>query len=840
MGYRNLINKFTAGELDPKFLGEVDYDGYRKGARKLRNVICTPQGAAQKRFGTVYNATLQNGVGFITSENECRLIPFEYLSSEVYWFVLMSNGAGGCRLNVYLDDTFQQTIDPFSTFTPAQIPDIRWVEDVNKLIFLHESHIPVIVQRIAANNWSVNNAVFSFYPGEDFSSLDNPTSNYTNNGTTFTPNNVNATTITASTAVFTSNHAGISPNGGGFFVGNGGIFRIMSVNAAGTIATGYSTEDFVDTTAIPGSEAFLAERAWGDGSVIGGAPAGANRGYPRHGGFFQSRLVLGGSPASPGTSYASEVKDYFSFDNSTTDAAGAWGVEAGVTGTDLINDIVSTKSLILLTNKGSSATSILVDTPTTPTNVFLNTQGQESSRNMDAVIINNQVLYADGAGNTIWTMVYDIPDSGYSVFNASIISSHLIRNPQWAAVFDPVDVDGRYYLLVNTDGTLAVYNTILEENIKSWTLAQTIGKFVDVGCVANQGKVLAKRKVNTGATTTGLAQAVYTVDDEFHVFRNVTATIDAGTGTAVMQADDNYLLVGSEIPWTRMTFVFGTPASADADLVFQFLTNTGEWETFVPDTDTTIGFSQNGSITWDYTDLSNWKSQVISNVETVYGDTLVYYWIRIMRDNAAAITPPTINTMFINTANRIHLERLAFSETIDDAAKDVVMDCTVNTTSNGLGIVSGLTYLAGQNVFVFANDFPLQTYYVSATGTIELDFQGALITDATIRLGLDTPPTIVPMPIVALLQDGYSVYDPKMIKSLYIDFYETLGLTVQGQNVPQVVPGVFMTDRIPIPISSFEEVPTYAGWDPRVDIVISQSYPAKMTIRGISYEVELT
>jgi hypothetical protein len=831
MGYRNLINKFTAGELDPKFLGEVDYEGYRKGARKLRNVVCTPQGAATKRFGTVYEATLENDVGFITTEAECRIIAFEYLSSEIYWFLLMSDGIGGCRLQIYLDDALQQTIDPFSTFTTDQIPDIRWVEDVNKLIFLHPDHIPVLVQRVAANNWSVADIVFSFYPAEDFSTLDNPTNNYTNNGTTFTPNAMNATTITASTAVFTSNHAGIAPNGGGFFTGNGGIFRIMTVNAGGTVATGYSTEDFTSTAAILGSECFLAERAWGDGTAIGGAPAGAVRGYPRHGAFFQSRLVLGGSPASPGTAYASEVKDYFSFDNSNSDPSTGWGVEAGVTGTDLIEDVLSTKSLVLLTNKGSSATSILVDTATTPTNVFLNSQGQETSRNMDGVVINNQILYADFGGNTIWTMVYDIPDSGYSVFNASIISAHLVRNPQWAAVFDPAEIDGRYYLLINIDGTMAMYNTIIEENIKSWTLAQTTGSFVDVACVANDGKILAKRQVNTGATTAGLMQAVYTVDDEFFVFRNITAEANAGIPTEIMPADDNFILIGNEIPFTKLAFVFNTLASADCDLVFEFLTNTGSWEEFTPTSDTTLGFTLNGSITWDYNDLSNWKAQPISNVDTVYGDVLVYYWIRIMRDNAANITAPVLDTIRVNTANRIHMEKLMFGE---------YMDCTVETNSDVAGVVTGLTFLAGQNVFVFANGFPLQTYYVSEAGTITVDFQGALITEADITLGLDAPPYIVPMPIVALMQDGYNVYDPKELKSLYVDFYQTLGLIVQGQNVPQEVPGVFMTDKVPVPRSGFEEMPQFNGWDPRVDIVFSQSYPAPMTIRGISYEVELT
>jgi len=826
MGYRSLINKFTSGELDPRLLGEVDYEGYRKGARKLRNVLCIPQGAAQRRFGTDFNAAILDENGdYITDEDSAKLIAYEYLSSEIYWLVLKDNGNSGVNVDIYLDDVLQTTV-LLGSYVPADIPNIRWEEATNSIIFFNESYMPVILRRTSAAVWTSLTMVLSLYPTDDYSSLDSPDNNYTNNGTTFTPNAVAATTITASTAVFTSNHSGISPNAGGLFFGNGGVFRIVSVNAAGTIATGYALVDFADTSAIKGSDAKLAERAWGDGSVQGSAPAGASRGYPRHGAIFQSRFIMGGNTDAPGAAHASEVKEYLSFDDSNTEPSSGWGVEVGITGSDEIREFVSGKTLVILSSKGSSSTNILVEAPVTPLNVYLTTQGREGARNIDSVILNNQIMYADRAGNTIWSMIYDVPDSGYSVINASILSSHLIREPQWAAVFDPPDVDGRYYLLVNADGTMAIFNSILEENIKAWSLATTTGKFIDVAAVANQAKVLVKRKVSTD-TSVGDMNDIYTVDSTFNVFRSIIGTIVAGSGTTVLSASDSYVLIGNEIPFTEMNLTFDTPASADLQLEFEFLAEDGTWESFTP-TDGTAGFTSDGTIEWTFTGASmdNWGAKVIENAGTVYGDGQVLYWMRVRRTNSASVTAPIVDAWTINTESRIYLEQLLFSE---------VMDSVITTTANSIGLIMGLEHLSGQNVFVFANTFPLGTYYIDTDGLLLIPEAA----DADIIVGLDYKPYIVPMPLVALLQNGYSVYEPQHIKSIYIDYYESLGVTVNGQNVPQVVPGLFMTDYAPVPDSGYYELPSYGGWDPRVDITISQSYPAKMTIRGISYEVEI-
>lgn len=829
MGSRDLVNKFTSGELDPKFIAEVDYDGYRKAARKLRNVAVQPQGGCTRRFGTTYEQVIKNGANFITNIEQARLIEYEHANDEFYDIIIRPDTVNIVAFDIYLAGVFQVTVvAPANSYTVAMIRLIRWVKDYDRLILLHQQVFPYELRRIAANNWVLNPLQFQFFPTYDFTYSDNPatlpTPNtpYWTNGVTLTPNAMAATMVTASIAIFTSNHVG------GLIYGNGGVFRINSINAGGTVATGYTLVEFIDTSAIRGDQAAVHERAWNNGAAIGGAPAGIPRLWPGHGCFYQSRLVLGGSTALPGTAFASVVKSYFDFDDSDSDPSSSWGVEIGVTGNDIIQDILATKSLILLSNKGPGSTSNLVESPTTPLNAFLNSQGTEGSRNMNSVMIDNQILYADRAGNTIWSMAYEIPDTGYTVANASILSTQLIRGPRWADIFDPDDIDGRYYLLCNSDGTLAMYNTIKDENIFAWTLGLTTGSFIDVSCVANQAKVLTRRKVNTGATTTGGMDAVYTVDATFNAFRNKTVDVNAGTPVLFMAANNDYMLVGNEIPFDKLAFTFFVDAGAALGLSFEFLTNTSSWETFTPTSDTTAGFTMNGTISWAISDLSNWKAQSISRTAKPFGDLAVYYWIRIRRNNAAVVTIPVTNTIFNNTQNRIYMEKLDFS---------LVMDCTVKTTSDAAGNITGLTQLAGQNVFMFADDFPLQTYYVNSAGSVNITSANG---NRVITAGLDYTVNITPMPCIAVLGNGLSVYEPVKVMYMYLDFNETLGLTIQGQNIPQASPGIFMTEDVPEPVTDYYKVPSFGGWDPRKEFIISQSYPAPLTLLAISYTMEVS
>lgn len=825
MGFRDLVNKFTAGELDPKFLSEVDFDGYRKSARRLRNVFVTPQGIATKRPGTVYEQTISADGLPLSDPERVRLIGYDYSLDEIYWITITPAGAG-VQFTVYLGAAFITSAITMS-YTPAQIREIRWVVDVDRIILLHKDVPPRELRRNSALVWVINVLVFQYKPTYDFTYQDDPatlpTPNvpYWSNGVTLTPNAAAATFVTASTAIFTSNHVG------GLIFGNAGVFRIQTVNAAGTVATGFCVKDFTDTSAIRGDQAVVSETAWNDGAVIGVAPPGPNRGWPSHGCFYQSRLVMGNSPALTGVAFGSNVKAYSDFDDSELDDASSWGVELGVTGNDFITDIIAAKSLILLGNRGPASTSILIDTPTTPTNAFLNTQGTEGARNVDGIMLDNQVIYPDRAGNTVWSMSYEIPDTGYDVQNASILSSHLIRNPRWADIYDPDAIDGRYYLLVNGDGTLAVYNTIRDENIKAWTLAQTLGSFIDVSCVANEAKFLIRRKIGSPFGAIDTANAEYTVDSTFNAFRNVTASIDAGTSTNVMALEGDYLLIGNEIQFTQLNVTFNTPAGFDLNLTFEFLNDLGSWEEFTP-TDGTTGFTVDGIITWTYDDVSNWLAQPILRTTKIYDEYPNYYWIRIKRNLITATWSLATNilTMITNTRYVIYMERFSFNE---------YMDCVTSGSSNNNGDISGNPVLAGQKTFFFANDFPINDFTIDISGNATITAKNAML-----KMGLQCPPNITPMPLVAFMQNGVSIYEPAKADYMYIDFYQSLGITLDNKVLPNVVPGVYMTDEVPEPFSGYSKIALFKGWDPRVEFVISQSYPAPFTLRAVSYTIEVS
>jgi len=813
LGVSLLQNRFTAGELDPRFLAQVDFEQYSAGARKLRNVVVTPQGAVSRRFGgsfvdTVVDRTSANAP--VTDIEQVALLTYNFSPDETYFIVIRPDTTATVSFDIYLDNVLVDTVAAGgSTYNTTMVRDIRWVEASDRVIFLHNDVPFQQLVRTNSTTWAISAITLQFYPTFDFSSIDGVT--YTGSSFTFTPSaTTGAVTLTASGNIYTANHVG------GLYFGNSGVLRITAV-ASATSASGYTVEDFAATSAIRGDESLLVEPIWGAG---GGSPTGPVRGWPAHGAFYQGRLILGNSPTLPYRGSGSVVNDYYNFDDGETDATAGYSFNAGVGGNDTIQDIIGTKSLVAIGYQGPSATSILLEQATTAQNIFMNSQMHGGAERVDANVINNQILYVGQDGRSISSMTYELPDSGYTITNASALSAHLLSTPRKTAVFNPRNNDGYYYLVVNDDGTLAVFQVLLEENIKAWTLSETMGDFIDVASTGNEANALVKRRVNTGSTIGGTVDSAYTANDDFYRTADVTVALNsASTDVTLFATDGDYLVMGAAIEFGKMTVTLDTNASADIELVFSYLNNEGDWITFVPDSDGTTGFTGNGNIEWTITNLSNWTPQIIFN------GTKKYYWIRLQRTVDTLSTAPIEDTLTINLADRIYLEALDFG---------LLMDSVVTTTSSVNGLITGLTHLVGQRVYVYADEFPLGTYLVDSSGEITIS-----TVSAAVVVGIDYTPVIVPMPAVTLSPEGYNVYEPKKIKSAYVDFYQSLGVTVMGQDI--VISGTENVLTTPIPESQtgYYEVSPYLGWDPRAELEISQSYPAPMTVLGIGYRLEV-
>lgn len=827
MAFRTLVNNFTAGELDPRFLAMVDYENYHKGSRSFKQVVCIPQGGCTRRFGTNYTDVIvdrANGNAPITDKDLVRMLSYEFGADEKYDIIIRPDSTldGGQPVNIafdiYLGDVLVDTVyPPANTYTTAQIRDLRWAASTNRIIIYHNDVKFHQLVRTAFNNWAVNTITLQFYPGFDYTELDAPAQPYTSSGETFTPTATSGAVTVARSAgtstPFTDNHVG------GLIYGNSGVVRITTINSNISV-TGYTLLgfDFENTNAIRGDELLILEKAWGDGSAS--VVAGASRGWPGHGTFYQGRQVMANWKYEPGRGSASVVNAAFNFDDHDDDPSTGYSFEAGKDGNDVIQDVIGYKSLVTIGFKGPSATSILLDAPTTPTNVFVNPQGTERGAKIDGKIVNNQILYIDYTYDKVYSMFYDVPDTGYNVIDISSRSAHLITEARWADVFTPAEKDGKYYILVNEDGTLAVLLMIAEENIRSWSQCYTVGSFTDVAAAGDECKAIVERQINTGATIGGVPDKVYSVEPTFNIFTDVSSSVEAATNVTFYSVDSSYIVVGNEIQFTKIDVEFNTFASTDVGLVFEYLDDTGTWITFAA-TDGTTGFTVDGEISWDYSDVPNWEAQTLSGVARKY-------WIRISRTTDTVATAPIVDLFRINTATRLYRESLNF---------DIYMDCQINTTSDANGDITGLDALAGQLCFVFANDFPVGSYIVASGGTLAL---GDTYASADISIGIDYAPEVIPMPVVGFLQNGYNTYQPQHIDEAFIDYYESLGITANGQQVVPENNGAFMTVAVPTPVTGFYEIPVHKGWDPRQEIVISQSYPAPMTLLGIGLTVEVT
>lgn len=550
-------SNFTAGQIDPKVFARYDYGGYAKGCRLLRNAFVIPQGGFRKRFGTTYVATADvtdaDSIDLYTlvyNDNIVYLLVFQPLTIKIYIEntlcatvvspynaedivnirasqngtsndMVVVDGMHAPRLLVRTDNsavtitgvnttlntltvatTPSQTILPI-TFTttgalPTTSPQIypnrvyfsRRVDGTNFQIYssTEEAGNEINPFQVTAagsgtnsvifeNTWTFNAISFTFKPSFDFGP------SYT--AITFTPSAVTgSTTLTASSTIFTAELVG------GVFQGGGGAMRITGFTN-GTTVTGDVQNEFNGADPIPGSLAYLAAPAWSD-----------TRGWPRAVSFYQSRLVLGGSAGIPNGVWLSVTNEGNNFDDIDTVADSAITTTATSGLSNYVKAFTSTESLIVHTNTSSFSNSATQGAPVTPSNFYLSEQNRDGLGDTPPVHIDNQIIYLDRSNNSIKNLQYDIIQSKYVLNNISLQSSVVINRPVDMSGFsDPQFTDGSFVFIVNSDGTMAIYQSLIEQEISGWSICSTKqsngpGYFLRVANGLDRAWFAIKRRIN--------------------------------------------------------------------------------------------------------------------------------------------------------------------------------------------------------------------------------------------------------------------------------------------------------------------------------------------------------
>ena len=478
----DFTTNFSTGELDPLLRSRVDLQAYGNALAKATNVLIQPQGGLRRRPGLKHILELPN-TSTASAGNGVRLVPFQFSVDDSYMLCfthnrmyVIKNGAVVANINStgnnYLTTTIGSSI----------VDDMCWTQSADTLIVVHPDLQPVKIVRGANDaSWTVSTITFDSIPKYAF------TVAYSNPTTTLTPSAVSGNiTLTAGAATFNSGHVNQYING----TPQGRVKIVRFVSS--TVVEGITEYPFFNTTALASGSWELEtgyEDVWSSG-----------KGWPRSVTFHEGRLYFGGSKSRPSTVWGSKIGLFFDFvpNESLDDDA----VEATLDTNELnvITDIVSSRDFQVFTTGGEFYVPQQGTDPITPlTFTFKNVSRNGVKPGTRVQSVESGSVYIQRQGKSLNEFVFSDTQLTYITQRISLLSGHLLKNPQRIALRKASSTDESDLLLMTntTDGSMAVFSIMRSQQITAPSEFTTDGEFIDVGVDVTQIYVVTKRVFNS-------------------------------------------------------------------------------------------------------------------------------------------------------------------------------------------------------------------------------------------------------------------------------------------------------------------------------------------------------
>lgn len=476
----SIQTNFSSGEIDPLLRARVDLKQYQNGAETLTNVLVQPQGGVRRRGGLKYLMELPSGA---SPADGTRCVPFEFSVDDSYMLIFANQ-----RMYVFKDKTLITAINggandylSISALTSSVLSTMCWTQSADTLIITHKDINPIKIVRGANDaSWTATNITFTSIPKYAF------TITTSNPAYTLTPSAVSGSiTLTASGGTtFSSGSVGqyinASPQGRARIVGY----------TSGTVVTAVTEVPFFSTSAIAsGSWEYESgyEDVWS-----------SSKGWPRTCTFHEGRLYFGGSKNRPSTVWGSKVNLFFDFtpDQAYDDDA----VEATLDTNSLnvITDMISGRDLQVFTTGGEFYVAQSGLDPITPANFFVKAVSRSGSREGIRVqILQSGTLYIQRQGKALNEFQFSDTTLSYISTSISLLSSHLMVGPVELALRKATSTEESDTLFVlNSNGTIATYSILRQQEVVAPSKFTTDGLFKDVGVDIEDVYVVVKRTFN--------------------------------------------------------------------------------------------------------------------------------------------------------------------------------------------------------------------------------------------------------------------------------------------------------------------------------------------------------
>jgi len=423
------LTSFVSGEFGNKLTGRTDFDKYQSAAKTMENFLVHPQGAATRRVGTQYIASVK------TASAKTRLIPFEFSTTQTY---ILEFGNNYIR---FFKDKGQILSggSPYEISTPyltAELFDIKFAQSADVMYIVHPNHETMKLSRTGHTSWSLDEIEFT----------DGPYLAPNTTSTTMTPGATTGTgiSLTASANTFVSTDVGRLINF------SNGYAKITAFSSATSVTIDIK-DDFDNTTATAD---------WKLGAFSD------TTGHPSCVSFYEQRLVFAGTTSEPQTIFFSKAGDY---ENMTagTNADDAMVYTIAANQVNVIRYLKAQRTLVIGTTAAEYTVSADgTDASITPTNITIKRQSSYGSANVDAVAAGNAILFLQKAKRKIRELAYNFDSDSYvapdlTILNDIVTESGIVQM-EWQQEPDNI------LWCVREDGQLAALTYQRSEAVVSW------------------------------------------------------------------------------------------------------------------------------------------------------------------------------------------------------------------------------------------------------------------------------------------------------------------------------------------------------------------------------------
>jgi len=488
-----LQSSFNRGELDPRLVGRKDLQAYYAGGQEMQNVLTLVQGGVRRR----------NGTEFIHEDNDGRTFNFSF-STEVNYCLLFTN----LKIRVFKDGVSQTTL--VSPYTLAQVKELDYIQSADTALIFHANVQSQELSRTSDTAWTIGNVTFLNQPQFDFNDASSPAPTSEVQRATFNNQNegdrykIGLEGILSDEVLFAGDN---STNEENIRVA---ITNLLNTGGEGSISVSAFSATVFDVTFSGDSakdwdlmtftaifvkdvtfEVFVTETTPGVARTED--VWSATRGWPQTATFHEARLWLGGTTFRPSTLWGSKVNQFFDFNKGK--ARDDEGIDVTLD-TDQVNAIVGLFSNRTLQIFTSGAEFSVQASPITPSNISIAPQTSFGSKKVRPVTVDGLTLFVQRTGKAVRNFFFVDEAQSFNSSSISVLASHLINDPIEVAVSrGTTSVDANYAYIVNTDGSMTVYNTLASEDVQGFTEWITDGEQISVAVVDDTLYLYTKRTI---------------------------------------------------------------------------------------------------------------------------------------------------------------------------------------------------------------------------------------------------------------------------------------------------------------------------------------------------------